>query len=71
MPQLDNGSLKIVAEDGNKLPFGENQAGVMLAAGKTHDALLDARRHGRVQHVRPHARLERAATGLGGDAGRS
>ena len=39
VPQLDNGSLKIVAEDGNKLPFGKDQAGVMLAAGKTHDAL--------------------------------
>jgi len=39
VPQLDNGSLKIVAEDGNKLPFAKDQAGVMLAAGKTHDAL--------------------------------
>jgi hypothetical protein len=38
-PVLDNGSLKIVAEDGNKLPFAKDQATVMLAAGKTHDAL--------------------------------
>ena len=38
-PVLDNGSLKIVAEDGNKFPFSKDQATVMLAAGKTHDAL--------------------------------
>ncbi len=38
-PVLDNGSLTIVAEDGNKLPFAKDQATVMLAAGKTHDAL--------------------------------
>ena len=38
-PVLDNGSLRIVAEDGNKLPFAKDQAAVMLAAGKTHDAL--------------------------------
>ena len=39
VPQLDNGTLSIVAEDGNKLPFSQKQSGVMLAAGKTHDAL--------------------------------
>ena len=38
-PALDNGSLRIVAEDGNLLPFAKDQAAVMLAAGKTHDAL--------------------------------
>ncbi|MEO8679032.1 MAG: choice-of-anchor D domain-containing protein [Vicinamibacterales bacterium] len=38
-PVLDNGSLQIVAEDGNKLPFAKGQATLMLAAGKTHDAL--------------------------------
>ncbi len=38
-PQLDNGTLSVVAEDGNKLPFAKDQAGVMLAAGKTHDVL--------------------------------
>ena len=38
-PVLDNGSLQIVAEDGNMLPFAKDQAAVMLAAGKTHDAL--------------------------------
>ena len=71
VPQLDNGSLKIVAEDGNKLPFGKDQAGVMLAAGKTHDALWTPAASGRVQPVRPHARLERPGTGLGGDAGQA
>ncbi len=38
-PVLDNGSLRIVAEDGNKLPFERDQATVLLAAGKTHDVL--------------------------------
>jgi FtsP/CotA-like multicopper oxidase with cupredoxin domain len=38
-PVLDNGSLKIVAEDGNKLQYPKDQATVMLAAGKTYDAL--------------------------------
>ena len=38
-PVLDNGSLKIVAEDGNPLPYAKDQAAVLLAAGKTHDAL--------------------------------
>jgi hypothetical protein len=38
-PVLDNGSLTIVAEDGNKLPFGKDQAALLLAAGKTHDAI--------------------------------
>ena len=36
-PVLDRGSLEIVAEDGNKLPFAKDQATVLLAAGKTHD----------------------------------
>ena len=38
-PVLENGRLSIVAEDGNKLPYALDQAGVMLAAGKTHDAV--------------------------------
>ena len=38
-PVLDGGSLRIVAEDGNPLPFAKDQAAVLLAAGKTHDAL--------------------------------
>ena len=38
-PVLDNASLRIVAEDGNVLPFAKDQAALMLAAGKTHDAL--------------------------------
>jgi hypothetical protein len=38
-PQIANGRLVIWAEDGNKLPFAKDQAEVMLAAGKTHDAL--------------------------------
>jgi large repetitive protein len=37
-PVLDRGSLEIVAEDGNKLPFAADRATVLLAAGKTHDA---------------------------------
>ncbi len=38
-PVLDNGSLQIVAEDGNPLRDAKDQAAVLLAAGKTHDAL--------------------------------
>jgi large repetitive protein len=38
-PVLDNGLLTIVAEDGNPLPFAKDQAAILLAAGKTHDAL--------------------------------
>ena len=38
-PVLDNGSLTIVAEDGNTLPYAKDQATVLLAAGKTHDVL--------------------------------
>ena len=38
-PQLDNGKLNVVAEDGNTLPFAKDQATLMLAAGKTHDVL--------------------------------
>ena len=71
VPVLDNGSLQIVAEDGNKLPFAKDQAGVMLAAGKTHDVALDARGRGRLQPVRPHPRPERARAGLGGHAGQA
>ena len=37
-PVLDNGSLTLQAEDGNKYPFARPQATVLLAAGKTHDA---------------------------------
>jgi FtsP/CotA-like multicopper oxidase with cupredoxin domain len=38
-PVLENGRLSIVAEDGNKLPYAKDQATVLLAAGKTHDAV--------------------------------
>jgi FtsP/CotA-like multicopper oxidase with cupredoxin domain len=38
-PMIDNGTFTIVAEDGNPLPYAKDQAAVMLAAGKTHDAL--------------------------------
>ena len=38
-PVLENGRLSIVAEDGNKLPYAKDQAAVLLAAGKTHDAV--------------------------------
>jgi hypothetical protein len=39
VPLLADGTMKIVAEDGNKLPFAKEQSGVMLAAGKTHDVV--------------------------------
>ncbi len=39
VPVLDNGTLSVVAEDGNKYPFARPQAAVLLAAGKTHDAI--------------------------------
>ena len=38
-PTLDNGSLTVVAEDGNAKPYAQTQATLMLAAGKTHDAI--------------------------------
>ncbi len=39
VPVLDNGTFRIVAEDGNKYPFERAQASMLLPAGKTHDAL--------------------------------
>ncbi|MFA5910617.1 MAG: Ig-like domain-containing protein [Vicinamibacterales bacterium] len=39
VPVLDNGTFSIVAEDGNKYPFARPQGAILLAAGKTHDAL--------------------------------
>ncbi|HEY7511724.1 MAG TPA: Ig-like domain-containing protein, partial [Vicinamibacteria bacterium] len=38
-PVLENGTLALVAEDGNPYPFARPQASILLAAGKTHDAL--------------------------------
>ena len=38
-PTVQNGAFSIVAEDGNKYPYARGQAVLLLAAGKTHDAV--------------------------------
>ena len=67
-PVLDNGSLRIVAEDGNPLPYAKDQAAVMLAAGKTHDALWTPAAAGVYSLYDRTPRPERAGTGRGGHA---
>ena len=58
-----------MAEDGNKYPFARPQAAILLAAGKTHDAIWTPAAAGDVLGVRPLAQPDRRRAGRGRHAG--
>jgi hypothetical protein len=39
VPVIENGVMTMIAEDGNRAPWSQTHAAVLLAAGKTHDVI--------------------------------